>query len=493
MPYRKEERNLRQIASELGVAHILEGSVQRSGDRVRVQAQLINAKTDAHLWAAQYDRGIDDVFAVQADIALKVAGAVQARLVPEEKARIGHVPTQNLEAYELYMRAVDLFRQWKPDEVIEKLDRAIALDPQFALAYALLSSTHNDVYTYGADISERHLTAARDFAETALRLDPDLAEGYAARGFYLYGRRNYEAALQDLDQARRLAPGNPWVHYLLGAIHRRQGRWNEAIAGYAAAVRLDPLRDWYLADYARTLMMLRRYAEADRVYARWIAVSPKPFEAKLLQAYNHAHWTGDIRPLGAVLETAPPGPCVANWVVYNYRVARREFQEAASRVLACDKGDAGSFGAEAIPKEIWAAEAYRLAGDAGRARELYQVARKRLDESLRANSDRPYSHVMLAMALAELGDRPAALAEVEKALESMPVTRDAVTAPSVLELAARVHARLGEQERALDELEQVLNMPGPVDAHFLQLNPFMDPLRDHPRFQKLIAEHLPKE
>ncbi len=281
--YRTGTRNLREIGEALGVAHVLEGTVRRSGNRVRVNAQLINARTDAHIWAETFDRELTDLFAIQSELAERIVKALQANLSPREMAGLQKPPTSDLEAYDLYVRARDLFR-WSgigdPHENGEKalplLDQALARDPQFALAHYLTSRIHGELFWFGYDKSPARIAKAKEAAETALRLRPDLGEGHLALAFYhYYSTRDYEVAIRELTLAQRALPNESDVASALGVIERRRGRWEESILHLERARQLDPRNISALWNLSETLTYLRRYAEADQVLVETAAIAPE--------------------------------------------------------------------------------------------------------------------------------------------------------------------------------------------------------------------------
>ncbi|HUP90677.1 MAG TPA: winged helix-turn-helix domain-containing protein [Solimonas sp.] len=502
MHYRQGDRKLAEIAHELGVAHIVEASVQRADQRLHVNAQLINAATDAHVWAAEYDAELGDIFKVQAEIAEQITRAVRAELRPEEQARIEKPPTRNVAAYELYLRAQAIVNQAGPGaaqrypESVAQLERAIALDPDFAAAYAQLSMVHRELYWSGLDPAPARLDRARAAADTALRLDPGLAQAHAARGMYFYqGPQNYAAAEHELAQAKRLAPGDAAIQSSLAELLRRKGQWEEALAGFAAAARLDPRNEAALSEHASTLYAMRRYAAAEQAYARMIPVAARPDLVKVDQAAVRFARTGELEPLENALAQIPSAPdptCGVAFTRARLKMLRRDPAGAAAAILECPEQNAASTGAMRFPKEFFAAQFYRMAGDAKRAQVLYPQVRPQMEQSLRERPDQPRFQVPVAFVLANLGEREAAVALVDRALENMPVSRDAVGGAFLLTEAARFHASVGERARAIDELARALALPGWISAHEMALDPSWDPLRQDPRFRKMIAANLPK-
>jgi len=491
--------NLRQIASELGVSNILEGSVQRAGGRLRVTAQLIDTATDTHLWSSEYDRELADVFAVQADIARSVAAAVHARLTPQEQAGIESVPTTNQAAYDLYLRAVLVERAAdagpeRMREAIGWLGEAVALDPTFAQAYALLAQLHDYLYWFGFDPSDERQRLVSDNAELALKHDPNLPEAHIAKALHLYhGSRSYEAALRELEIARTVAPGSARVHSWIAPIYRRQGRWDEGLSSYERTTRLDPLNASFLSEYASTLQMLRRYAEAGQAYARLVQLDPQNHLAPLDVAFNRFLQSGDLAPVNKALMQVPAGfdpGCGVSRGRMGMALFERRFDDALAAVRACGQTYFNVGDGQQIPKAHWEAQARWLAGGRRPLAEAVTV-RTELEQMLMARPDQPGVRMGMAMTLVMLGEPRRALEEVDRALALMPVSRDALTGATILWLATRVHASAGAEERALNELEQALKLPNGVHAQNMKFDPFYDPLRTNPRFQKLIAEHSP--
>ncbi|HUP92949.1 MAG TPA: adenylate/guanylate cyclase domain-containing protein, partial [Solimonas sp.] len=342
MRYREGVRDLRSIATELGVAHIVEGSVQRSGDKLRVNVQLIRAANDAHLWAADYDRSLSDVFQVQADIAEQITRGVRAQLTPEEKARVDQRPTQNLAAYELYLRAFETTRQPHSDKdtllrAIADTQQAVALDPRFARGFALLSQLHDYMNWGGHDSSPARVAMQDEAAEQALRLDPKLAEGYSARAMVLYhGAQDYAAALRELDRALDIAPSDPWIIAERSWIHMRQGNFELGLQEAQRAIDRDPRNENLIYAYASFLRSLRRYAEADRLLRRLASFSTAPDAIAADVAWNEFLWTGNLEPWEKSLGNALAGAddnCATTLSMFYLQWMRHRFHQAAQIIL----------------------------------------------------------------------------------------------------------------------------------------------------------------
>jgi serine/threonine-protein kinase len=337
--YRSGGRNLREIGEALGVAHILEGTVRRAGNRVRVNAQLINAQTDAHIWAETFDRELTDLFAIQSELAERIVRALRANLSPEEKAGLQGQPTKSLEAYDLYLQARELFRwsgigdpQENGEQALPLLDRALALDPEFAQAHYLVSRIHAELYWFGYDKSPTRIARAKASAETALRLRPEQGEGHLALAFYhYYARRDYEAAIRELTLAQRALPNESDVASALGVIERRRGRWGESILHLERARLLDPRSGSALWNLSETLTFLRRYGEADQVLAEAATISPNAHMISIARAELALRERGDPAPLREALAQVPeefdPGGAVTT-IAVRLALMERDYDQA---------------------------------------------------------------------------------------------------------------------------------------------------------------------
>ncbi|MGH8481517.1 MAG: adenylate/guanylate cyclase domain-containing protein [Nevskiaceae bacterium] len=500
MGYRGKDKNLRRIGRELGADHILEGSVQRAGDRLRVVAQLIDTDTDTHVWSNEYNRDLKDVFAVQADIAQSVATAVHAKLTPQEQQVIQAVPTRDPAAYDLYLRAAQVERRTavEPDEIhraIGWLDQAVKRDPQFAQAHALLAHLHDNLYWHGTDPTEERRRKVGENADAALRLDPGLAEAHIAKAlFHYHGSRNYEAALGELEIARRLAPGNASVHFWIAPIYRRQARWDEALASFDRATALDPLNTQYLSEHGGTLQMMRRYDEAGRMFERMAALERENPIVPLAVAYHHFFATGDLARLEKAVAALPAGfdpNCQVTGARVGLAMLQRRFAEAMTLGSACKEAFLPTSGGAQIPMQYyiaqvrWLAEGRKPPPEAAAARDI-------ITSMLATRPDSAELHMHLGFVLAMLGEHVRAVEQVERALALMPMSRDAVTGAVLRRQAVEIYANAGAQERAIAELERLMQVPNGGHIHGIRMDPLMDPLRENPRFKKLLAEHLPK-
>jgi TolB-like protein/class 3 adenylate cyclase/Tfp pilus assembly protein PilF len=497
MGYRGQHSNLKQIARELGVTSVVEGSVQRVGSKLRVAAQLIDTGTDTHLWSNEYNREMADVFEVQADIAQQVAKAVQVRLTPQEQASIQAVPTRNQAAYELYLRALLVQRSTgdvdKVGQAIDWLSRAIALDPDFAQAYALIADLHDFMHWFGYDNSDARRRLVGVNAAKALSLDPQSVEARIAKALHEYhGSRNYDAAIQELEYARGLAPNDASVHFWLGVIYRRQGRWDDALATLEKVTVLDPLNPSYLLEYAWTLQGARRYGVATPVFERISHVEDEPITPTLI-AYNGFLQSGNLAGVDAALAGLPanydPG-CQVSWFRYFSALYQRRYVDAASAASACKETSFPADGSEVLPPEYPAMRAQWFAGNRQKLAQAGPL-RQRFERALAAKPDQPYTRIFLAFTLVMLGEQARALEETDRALAAMPLSRDALSGAFILLWAAEVHANAGAPDRALDELAKALSVPYGGAVKEIRLDPVFDPLRKDPRFQRLLDERRP--
>jgi TolB-like protein/class 3 adenylate cyclase/Tfp pilus assembly protein PilF len=497
-------RNLREIGQQLGVAHLLEGSVQRAANRVRVNAQLIDARTDAHLWAQTYDRDLTDVFAIQSEIAKAIADQLQAKLLPNEKAAIEKAPTTDLAAFDLYTRAKILIASSvlsTPQaeslvEAIRLLNQAVERDPAFALAYYQLAYAHDLLYFVGTDHTTSRLAMADAAIQSLVRLRPNSGEAHLALANHLYfGHHDYDRARTELGLAEKSLPNDPLLFELAGYIDRRQGRWAESTKNLERTVELDPQNPFFLQQIARSYKCLRRFADAARVLDRAIAITPKDAALRLARAEVELDWHADPRPLISTIQailTEDPRQA-ANiaefWLLVS--LCQRDV-DGAQRALDALPNDGCH--AETIPfPKMWChGVVAQMRGDSTAARTAFAAVQNEAEKMVREQPAYAEAFCVLAMADAALGQKEDAIREGRRAVELLPVTKDSITGSLLLEFLALTYAWTGEKDLALQQLAVVASIPGYLSYGQLRLHPYWDPLRGDPRFERVVAELAPK-
>ena len=489
------KRNLRQIANELGVAHVVEGSVQRAANRVRVTAQLIDARTDTHLWVERYNRPLDDVFAIQSDIAKAIATQLQAKLSPKTRSAIEERPTKDLVAYDLYVRAKLLVmnpliagERWL--EAAGLLDQAIARDPNFFLAYCLIAETHSRLY-WNFD----HTSTRRDLAEgavkAALHLRPEAGEAHLARAQYLFNcNLDYDNARAELALARRTLPNVAQVFMSMGNIDRLQGRWNESARSFEEALELDPGNLFILRRLALNYLFMRRFAEEAAILDRALALDPKDSGSLVLRASVDLDLRADPKPLHEICEAFmnenPAG--TAEWGQSWIELALCERDRAlAERALATMPGGYVMNGLH-IPRTLMEGCAGRAFGDDAAARKAFTAARAEVERTVRDQPDYGPPLCVLGLIDAGLGRKEEAIREGRRANELLPVTKDAVGGAHIMEYLGVIYAWTGEKDLAIKQIAATLQVPSLLSYGQLRLHPFWDPLRGDPRFEKLVEE-----
>jgi len=497
MSYREGSRNARQIGKALGVATLLEGSVRRIGNRVRVNVQLINADNDEHIWAEDYDRDLTDVFAIQTDLAQKITSALQAKLSPNEKARLDRQPTNDSDAYLLYVRAHDFAN--RPDRLRETslqgeelYEQAIKLDPNFALAFAGLSIVESWMYhSYEPTLARRE--KARRNAEEALRLQPDLPEGHLALGYsYYYGDRDYQRALTEFEIAKRDLPNEADAYTAIAAIQRRQGKWAESTANFEKSMSLDPKNASVIFNCGLNYMAQRDFETADKLLDRAIVADPQSFSALGMKAALAISWRGDVdfaeRQFASIPSGYDPEGLVTSarvWVL----TLQRKFADALQIVhqfrgetlLVPERGP--------CPKSFLEGILYSNRGDSEKARAAFEEARIVAERLVHDAPDDPGRHAQLGAILAGLGKKQDAINEGKKAVELLPESQDAFDGPQSTTGLAEIYVWVGEHDEAIRLLDHLLSVPAGLTVPTLKLDPVWDPLRKDPRFQALIDKY----
>ncbi len=499
MPYRGHTSNIREIAKTLGVSSVLEGSVRREGNRVRVNVQLINANDDEHLWANNYDRDLTDVFAIQTDLAREIASALQAKLSPTEKAQMERKPTENGEAYLAFVQAHNLQNAVEDLEKLKQSEqlyaRAVELDPKFALAIARYSQLESwIVHTFERTIERRE--KARALAQQALQLQPDLPEAHLAMGFSLYyGDNNFEGALKEFEIAQRDLPNEAEGYLALGSIQRRLGKWPESNASLEKAVSLDPKDIWVLQNLALSYATLRDFDAANKTIDRGLKVNPDGLGLWEIKAKLAIAEKGDLSVSEKAFQAAKSIPMNDE---SKLRIAggradvfllERKYQEALHEAESLSDSLLAGIPAALCGKYYLVGFARKALHDEAGARAALLKAKDLVQAQLKQSPDSPDLHIQLAKVLAYLGEKDAALTEARRATEILPESKDAFGGPEITEGVAEVYATVGENARAIELLEGLLSRPSPVTVALLKLSPAWDPLRKDPRFQALIDKY----
>jgi len=502
MSYRGDGvRNAREIGKALGVGSLLEGSVRRVGNRVRVSVQLINADNDEHIWAEDYDRDLTDVFAIQTDLAQKIAASLQAKLSPNEKERLDRQPTQNSDAYLLFIQAHDYANRAEHAlgdlvKAEELLEQAIKLDPKFAAAFAELSMVESSIF-HGFEPTPARREKARLNADESLRLQPNLPEGHLALGFsYYYGDRDYERGLAEFEIAKRDLPNQAEAYFAIGAIQRRQGKWTESNANLEKAAALDPKNLSILINLAYSYMTLRDFDAAEKILDRATAVAPQSWGTLGLKSYLAILSRGDLTAAEKQMSSVPGdvdpngmATFARSWVL----ILQRKFPEALA-VLQKFPGEILIVeGAGPIPKAFLEGIVYLLQGNKEKARSSLEHARVVSEQLLRDAPEDPRRHAQHGFILAALDRKQEAIAEGKRAVELLPESQDAFDGPRGIAALAQIYACTGETDEALRLIDHLLGTPSGLTIPLLKLDPVWDPLRKDPRFQALIDKYAGKQ
>jgi tetratricopeptide (TPR) repeat protein len=500
MGYAATTKTLTQIAAELGVGTVVEGSVQAVNGRLRVNVQLIDAATDQHLWAERYDRTLDDAFAVQSEIAQRIVGAVGATLTNREQGNLSTAPTASPEAYLLYLQGRSCFLRAGYSQqnftMAQRLfERSLALDSGFALAHAALARVHGNMFWFRFDPSPARAARQRAEAEEALRLAPDLPEAHFAMGAAHYvGRRDWRGALAEYTIAAQGLPNDAELREQIGYTYRHMGQWTEVFAAYNEATRLDPLNVTVICDLGgNTHVFCRKYADAVRAYDRALSLAPDLRDAAVGRAWTFVRWQGRLGPLRETLAGMPEDTGLAKLgKAANERAELLLFERNADgllQMLEAQRVTAFEGQYYFLPAPIYAAWAYQMRGDRVAARAAFEAGRVRLGAALRELPEDWRMHAAHGLALAGLERRVEALSEAGWMQRSEVYLGDALQGTVVAEYRAKVLAQAGDADAALDEIERLLAGPSRLSVHILRLDPRWDPIRDHPRFKALLAKH----
>jgi TolB-like protein/Tfp pilus assembly protein PilF len=496
-------RNVREIARQLGVAHLLEGSVQRTQNRVRVTAQLIDARTDDHQWAEHYDREIADVFAIQTEIAQAITRQLEAKLSPREQAAI-EPSTRDVGAFDLYLRAKELIKtfhdsaNWKETllTAVRLLDEAISRDPNFALAYCWRTNAHDSLYWYGLDRTPARLELAQASVDRALALVPDLGEAHLAQALvYYHGKRDYDRAFKELALANRTLPNSAEVYSLAGSIARRQGHWDDAARNLEKAFALDPGNPKIVNGLSIVYDFLRRYDDEAQLFERAAIANPGTRNYSQLLHAQIALEKGDLESAQSSLVSLPADydpDGATTWTRVSLALCERDM-ELAARVLASWKkeelvGGTGTL----VPISYCQGVIALAAGDAAKTREAFTRARATIEAQLSAQSDDPMLIATLGLIDAGLSRKDDAMREGRRAVELRPLAEDAVDGAAVLSSLAMIEAWVGDVNAAIDQLTFLARTPGGPAFGQLKYDPAWDALRGDPRFTAIVNELQPR-
>jgi TolB-like protein/Tfp pilus assembly protein PilF len=505
--YKSAPENVTEIGKQLGVAHILEGSVQKSGDAVRISVRLIKATNDSQLWADTYDRKLTDIFDVESEIAKGIVESLQVKLTGREEQALAVKPTSNPEAYDAYLRglAYTLKTFHTPANILgaqKYLKEAVRLDPKFALAWALLSYADARGYlTASLQPTEALRKEAREAAETALTLQPNLGEAVLAKGYYHSAcLRDYDTAVHYYEQARQFLPNSSRVPEFLAYVERRRGQWDRSENYFNEAERLDPRNAFLLTQHALLYQKRRRFPEALRKLDHVLDITPDDVDTLAIKG-NIAQAEGDLPRAAALLaplHLAASDAQALETQVYQAILERRPAPIIArlKEILAKPDPTLGYISGEL---RFWLGRAQEVAGDHAAAQESWRQARSELESFLKEQPENFQLIGDLALTNMGLGDKAAALTLAERAMRVVPLEKDALDGPAPIEIFARVAAGMGDPDRAIAALQKLLSISyqGPLAPYvpltpaLLRLDPMFDPLRNDPRFQKLCEEKQP--
>jgi serine/threonine protein kinase/tetratricopeptide (TPR) repeat protein len=504
MEYR-DKRNVRQIGNDLRVSHVLEGSVRRIGTRFHMNAQLIDTRTDTHVWVEQYDRDLNDLFAIQSEIAQKIAGQLRAKISPAEKLAIERKPTGDLVAFELYSRAISLPPLSRTGSIadvqqaLDLLNQAVARDPSFFEAYCALALSHDQIYFFAHDHTPARLALAEAAIHEAFRIRPNAGEAHLARAWHLYnGYLDYAGALAEVEVARQTLPNEPRIFRLTGYIQRRQGRWEESTRNLERALELDP-RNINTLDNLN-YGALRRYAELKSIFDRILAIEPNNLQWKAWRASVEVDWKADTRPLRQLIDeiraTHPAAtPQIAGWWL---KCALYERDVAAAKDAFLISSDELPLSWDAIhfPRPFFEGLIARMANDEQHAQLAFNAARTEQAKTVMAQTDYGPAWCVLGVIDAALGRKEEALHEGRRAVELLPVEKDSVNGFHMIEHLAVIAAWVGEKNLACEQLAKAIRYPAypsAVSYGELKLSPWWDSLRGEPCFEKIVASLAPKE
>jgi TolB-like protein/Tfp pilus assembly protein PilF len=499
------ERNIRDIGRQLGVGYIVEGTVQRARDRLRINAELIDARTDSHIWAETYDRSAADLFAIQSELAQSIVTQLRAKLSPQQKAEIEERPTHDLDAFEVYLQAKTIIDSYVNAtdvrvallQALKSLDEAIKRDPNFVSAYCYVARANDLLYFFDLDPTPQRVTFAENAVNTALRLRPDSAEAHFARADYLFRcLRDYDRALEELAVARPGLPNNSPFFILSGYINRRRNHFPEAERDFSTAFAIDPRNPNAYNLLADTYMLERRFSEAVHVYDNVLAAGEDVPVVYFRRAANIQSGTGDMGPFGDVLMKYPDMEFAGGQTPIRVWIAMLDRDYARAEKFLTDSPlkdfqdiDFSFY----FPKSWYQGMVEREKGDAAKATAAFRECRDILAARLVLKPEHARTIAVLAQVDANLGQKDLAIREAQHAIELMPTSKDIYDGALVLEGLAQVYTWSGDRDHAIETVQKLLTMPGYTNYGRLNLHPLWAPLRGDPRFQKIVASLAPKE
>jgi TolB-like protein/Tfp pilus assembly protein PilF len=508
MQYRGKQ-DVRQIGDALRVSHVLEGTVRRSGGKVHVNAQLVDTRTDAGVWAEEYDRDLNDVFAIETEVAQSIANRLRAKVSAREKAAMQEWPTKDLVAYDLYVQATSLIDRAAYEEekeqgkdyfqAIELLNHAIARDSAFLLAYCRLAEAHTELYFQSFDRTPSRLELAKSAINSAFRLKPDSGEAHLALARHLYhGYFDYDHARDELAITARTLPNNAGIFEWSGYIDRRQSRWHDAVLDFERAMELDPRNVKILTSAAVTYGLLRDYKQLKGVCDRLIAIEPNNIDHRMRRARINLRERANTQAVHAVLETIlADNPESAglrfDLALYDRDAVAADHALAVLGALGEDTFAARGIGGTRFSRAYLEGLVARTKGDAAAAQAAFTAARAQQEEAVRARPDDGPVLCVLGLIDAGLGRKEEALREGRRALELAPIVKDSLDGADVLYFYAVICAWSGEHDLAIEQLETLAKIPAGVTYGDIRLSPNWDPLRGDPRFEKIVASLAPKE
>ncbi len=492
MRYKTTEKSLPEIARELNVDAVLEGSVMRAGNKVRITVQLIQAEPEQHLWAMSYERNLRDVLALQSEVAQAIAREIKIKLTPQEEARFARTQPINPEAYQAYLRGIDIIEgiSYSAEDIgmaAQMFERAVEIDSSFALAYARLSEAHSQLYHHGYDQTEDRLAKAKAAVDKALEFQLDLPDAHLAFGYYYYwGHKAYDRALEEFAIAEKDLPNDTRILEAVAFIWRRQGNFEAGLSNLKRVSEMNPRDAATAVEVGVTYTHLRRYHEAERYYDRSIFLEPDQVYGYLNKAFNYWLGEGSIEKARTTLEKMPRK--MDPYSVYYWflqELYERNYQEALDR-LSSATIESIELQEVFIPRAQLAGIIYLLMNEPAQARASFDSARTILEREVKERSDDARVHSSLGIVYAALGRKEEAIQEGKMAVELYPVSKDAYIGVDRVKDLAFIYTMVGDYEAALDQIEYLLSIPGWFSVPLLRLDPIWDPLRHHPRFQKLL-------